>query len=246
MPTSLPPELYYLNNFRTVLAWLCERYADLLTAEEQTFISSFEAVEWRAQALLVRMIMRRGCHFRLSKLDYPEIGDCLYAARPLLELGWISEQMPLTAVEVAELLRKDELLAHLPLWDRRSSQKKTALLEQLLAQDLPAQPFSNWCPALNDRLLSLQIDELCNRLRLLFFGNLAQDWSEFVLADLGIYRYESVDITPESRGIRSRQDLEDYLHLRDLRVRFEAGEPVESVLPPLLVFSSANSYLCCR
>jgi len=175
MPTSLPPELYYLSNFRTVLAWLGERYADLLTAEEQTFISNFEAVEWRAQALLVRMIMRRGCHFRLSKLDYPEIGDCLSAARPLLELGWISEQMPLTAVEVAELLRKDELLAHLPLSDRRSSQKKTVLLEQLLAQDLPAQPFSNWCPALNDRLLSLQIDELCNRLRLMFFGNLAQD-----------------------------------------------------------------------
>ncbi len=51
MPTSLPPELYYLSNFRTVLAWLGERYADLLTAEEQTFISNFEAVEWRAQAL---------------------------------------------------------------------------------------------------------------------------------------------------------------------------------------------------
>ena len=246
MPNSLPPELYYLSNFRTVLAWLGERYADLLTAAEQTFIRNFEAVEWRAQALLVRMIMRRGCHFRLSKLDYPEIGDCLSAARPLLELGWISEQMPLTAVEVAELLRKDELLAHLPLSDRRSSQKKTALLEQMLAQDLPAQAFSNWCPALNDRLLSLQIDDLCNRLRLMFFGNLAQDWSEFVLADLGIYRYESVDITPESRGFRSRQDLEDYLHLRDLRVRFEAGEPVESVLPPLLAFSSANSYLRSR
>lgn len=30
------------------------------------------------------------------------------------------------------------------------------------------------------------MDELCDRLRLILFGNLAQDWSEFVLADLGI------------------------------------------------------------
>jgi len=246
MPTALPPELYYLSNFRSALAWVGERYADLLTTEELAFISDFEAAEWRAQALLVRMIMRRGCHFRLSKLDYPEIGDCHAAALPLLEHDWVSEQAPLTAVEVAELLRKDELLAHLPLLDRRSSQTKAELLDQLLAQDLPAQPFTAWCPALSDRLLSLQVDELCNRLRLMFFGNLAQDWSEFVLADLGIYRYESVGISPESRGFRCRQDLEDYLRLRELRIRFEEGEAVEAVLPPLLSFSSDNPYLNSR
>lgn len=246
MPNPYPPELYYLNNFRTALAWLVERYADLLTEEEQAFISGFAALAWQAQALLVRMIMRRGCHFRLSKLDYAEIGDCLAAAEPLLENGWVTEQAPLTAVEVAELLRKDELLAHLPLTDRRSNRKKSELLDQLLAQDLPAQSFSAWCPALNDRLLSLQVDELCNRLRLMFFGNLAQHWSEFVLADLGIYRYESVDISPESRGFRTRQDIEDYLHLRELRVRFEEGEAPEAVLPPLLAFASDNPYLTGR
>ena len=246
MPTPLPPELYYLSNFRTALAWVSARYADLLTVQEQDFISHFEGAQWQAQALLVRMIMRRGRHFRLSKLNYPEIGDCRAAARTLLEHGWIDEQTPLTAPEVAELLRKDELLAHLPLTDRRSSLKKTELVDQLLAQKLPAQPFAAWCPALGERLLSLQIDELCNRLRLMFFGNLAQDWSEFVLADLGIYRYESVDINPDSRGFRCRQDLEDYLQLRELRIRFEEGEEAEAVLPALLGFTSNNPYLLSR
>src|SRR5690606_961200 len=132
--------------------------------------------------------------------------------RPLLDLGWVSEQAILSAAEVAELLRKDEVLAHLPLPDRRAAQKKSELLEQLQAQDLPEQTFSNWCPTLDDRLLSLQVGELCDRLRLMFFGNLSQDWSEFVLADLGIYRYEPVDITPHSRGFQCRQDIEDYLH----------------------------------
>jgi hypothetical protein len=43
-----------------------------------------------------------------------------------------------------------------------------------------------WSPSLDDRLFSLTIMGLCDRLRLMFFGNLYQDWSEFVLADLGI------------------------------------------------------------
>lgn len=246
MPAPLPVELYYLSNFRTALAWVAERYADLLTDEEQAFIAAFTQLPWPSQALLVRMIMRKGCHFRLSKLDYPEIGDCLSAAGPLLAMGWVSTQALLTAEEVAELLRKDEVLNHLPLADRRSAQKKSALLEQLRVLTLPAQPFGSWCAALDDQLLSLQVGELCDRLRLMFFGNLAQDWSEFVLADLGIYRYESVDIRPESRGFQCRQDLEDYLHLRQLRISAEQGAALAEIVPPLLAFHSNNPYLCNR
>ena len=246
MPTPLPPELYYLNNFRTALAWVGERYADLLTAEEQAFIAAFHHLQWQAQALLVRMIMRRGCHFRLSKLDYPELGDCLSTAKPLLELGWLTDQAPLAPAEIVELLRKDELLLHLPMPGQRAAQKKSELVEQLLAQDLPTQTFTDWCPALDDQLLSVLVGALCDRLRLMFFGNLAQDWSEFVLADLGIYRYEAVNISPQSRGFQSRQDIDDYLHLRELRVRFEEGEAFETILAPLLAFSSSNPYLCSR
>ena len=99
---------------------------------------------------------------------------------------------------------------------------------------------------LDDQLLSLMVGELCDRLRLMFFGNLAQDWSEFVLTDLGIYRYESVDIGPESRGFQCRQDLEDYLHLRQLRVSVEQGADLADIVPPLLAFSSSNPYLCSR
>jgi hypothetical protein len=246
MSAPLPPELYYLGNFRTALAWVDGRYADLLTEEERAFSGTFYALQWQSQALLVRMIMRKGCHFRLSKLNYPEIGDCLNAAKQLLESGWITEQALLKADELAELLRKDEVLTHLPVTDRRSSQKKTELIEQLHVQDLSAQTFSDWCLELDDQLLSLVVGELCDRLRLMFFGNLAQDWSEFVLADLGIYRYETVDIRPESRGFQCRQDIEDYLHLHQLRVRVEQDEDLAVIVPPLLAFSSSNPYLCSR
>lgn len=246
MSAPLPPELYYLGNFRTALAWVGERYADLLSAEESSFIARFAALPLPAQALLVRMVMRKGCHFRASKLQYAEIGATHAAAATLLELGWLSDRAPLEAREVAALLRKDELLAHLPLADRRASQKKAELEAQLAALELPAQPFAAWCPGLDERLYSLQVGALCDRLRLLFFGNLSQDWSEFVLTDLGIFRYEAVPISPESRGFRCRADVDDYLFLRERRERFEAGEPVESVLDGLLDFASANPYLQSR
>ncbi|MGA4642808.1 VRR-NUC domain-containing protein, partial [Stutzerimonas stutzeri] len=134
----------------------------------------------------------------------------------------------------------------MPLTDRRAAQKKAELLEPLRAMELPAQTFTDWCPMLDDQLLSLMVGELCDRLRLMSFGNLAQDWSEFVLTDLGIYRYESVDIGPESRGFQCRQDLEDYLHLRQLRVSVEQGADLADIVPPLLAFSSSNPYLCSR
>ncbi|MCU1717382.1 VRR-NUC domain-containing protein [Pseudomonas sp. 5P_3.1_Bac2] len=240
------PEFYYLANFRTALAWLSQRYADLLSIEEQAFIDHFALLAQPSQALLVRMIMRRGSHFRLSKLSYAEIGDCLQAAQPLLAHNWLSTEALLTAEELAELLRKDEMLSHLTLPDQRKSQSKAALSEQLVALAQQPQSFRQWCPALDDQLLSLQISELCDRLRLMFFGNLGQDWSEFVLADLGIYRYEAVDISPQSRGFQSRQDIEDYLLLRDLRQQAEQGAELTAIVAPLLAFSSNNPYLAQR
>ncbi|HSC83504.1 MAG TPA: VRR-NUC domain-containing protein [Pseudomonas sp.] len=246
MHVPLPPELYYLSNFRTALAWVGERYADLLSTEERAFLSAFATIDWRAQALLVRMVMRQGIHFRRSKLVYREIGAIETAAAALLAHGWICEDAPLDADEITALLRKDEMLAQLPLADRRSTQKKSALHEQLLALDLPARPFEAWCPTLDECLYTLQIGELCERLRLMFFGNLAQDWSEFVLADLGIYRYEPVEIGPQSRGFRCRQDVDDYLLLYRWREGFEAGAPVEAILPALHAFSSDNPHLLSR
>lgn len=84
---------------------------------------------------------------------------------------------------------------------------------------------------------------LCDRLRLMYFGNLWQDWSEFVLADLGIYRYESVEFSADSRGFRLRADVDAYLHLFDCRQRFDLGEPLEELLAGLPGEPYANPWL---
>ncbi len=245
MSAPLDPSLYYLTNFHRALDWIDERYADLLDAEEARFIADFRALPLPSRALLVRLVMRKGPHFRASKLSYAEIGDIPEAAAPLLELGWLSDDYPLALDELLPLLLKDELLARFRDDLPRGSLKKAELYEHLHAYHEQVQPFDSWYPDL-DRLYTLMATPLCDRLRLLFFGNLQQDWSEFVLADLGIFRYETVPFTPDSRAFRRRDELEAYIHLWNGAVRFDAGESIAELLVELGEFRSDNAYLQAR
>ncbi|MDX1802411.1 MAG: VRR-NUC domain-containing protein, partial [Marinobacter sp.] len=109
-----------------------------------------------------------------------------------------------------------------------------------------ARSLAGWCPALNDCVFALTVMDLCDRFRLLFFGNLRQDWSEFVLADLGIYQYETVPFTPESRAFQRRADVDAYIYMHDCRDRFEAGEAVSDVLADVPRQAHANPWLEAR
>lgn len=245
MHAPLEPSLYYLTNFHRALDWIDERYADLLDAEEARFIADFRALPLASRALLVRLVMRKGPHFRAGKLSYAEIGDIPAAAAPLLELGWLDDAYPLALAELLPLLLKDELLARFRDDLPRGSLKKAELYEHLHAYHEQVQPFAGWYPDL-DHLYTLMATPLCDRLRLLFFGNLQQGWSEFVLADLGIFRYETVPFTADSRAFRCRDDLEAYIHLWNGAVRFETGEPIGELLAELGDFHSDNAYLQTR
>ena len=239
----LEDPFYYLTNFQQVLAWLQQRYADVLSPQEQAFIERFGQLPRASQALLVRMVMRKGEHFRLGKLQYPEIGATALAVQPLLELGWVDDQAPLTLDQVFEVLLKGEILACFGAAIDQPKAKKAAWLDALRESFPQPQTLHQWYPALDDRLLSLTIMDLCDRLRLMFFGNLYQDWSEFVLADLGIYTYEKVEFCAESRGLRSREDVEAFLYLHGCQQAFEGGEDVSQVVARIHALDSANPWL---
>ncbi|WP_019578983.1 VRR-NUC domain-containing protein [Pseudomonas mandelii] len=239
----LDDPFYYLNNFMQVLDWLEHRYADVLSIEEQDFIRDFNRLPRESQALLVRLVMRKGVHFRVGKLSYVEIGDIASAAAPLLALGWIDEQLPLPVEEVFEVLLKAEILQCFGDAIDQPKGKKSDWLPALSEQFPEEQSFAQWCPALDDRLFSLTVMGLCDRLRLMFFGNLYQDWSEFVLADLGIYTYEKVEFCAESRGLRSREDVDACLFLHSCQQQFEAGEEVAVVVEQINGLELANPWL---
>lgn len=241
-----PPPLYYLDNFQQALSWLQQRYADLLTPAEAEFMIRFAQLPEPSCALLVRLIMRKGPHFRNDRLSYPEIGDIATAAGPLLALGWLSDAAPLSAEELGQLLRKDELLALLPGTPGLHARRKPQLIEQLAAERPGPRPFRHWHPQHTASLYTLHIGELCEGLRLMFFGNLRQGWEEFVLAQLGIFRYEEVALTPDSRGFQCREDIEGYRHLHRCRQALDDGLPTAEVVALLGDQLSANPWLRSR
>ena len=240
--------LYYLDNFQDMLNWISARYADLLSLEETRFIADFGALPQPSRALFVRLVMRKGCLFRASKLNYPEIGDTRAAALPLLATGWVEADPAISLAELFELLLKAEIAQAFGLAAPLKAARKAEQLDALREQHGDEKTFSAWHPASNDVLYRIGLQALCDRLRLIYFGNYHQDWSEFVLSDLGVYQYEKVEFSPQSRGFRTRQDIEHYEVLHQCRERYNDSAPADDVLQELaaLPLSQDNTWLLSR
>ncbi|WP_313024567.1 VRR-NUC domain-containing protein [Pseudomonas lopnurensis] len=242
MRQALENPFYYLENFQQVLSWVGRHHGDLLDEHERAFLDRFPQLPQASRALLVRMVMRKGALFRASKLLYGEIGCPHRAAQALIEQGWVGPAPALSLEQLFGLLKKNELVQIFGA-ARASSLRKSELLENLRPHYSEARPLEDWCAQLDDKVFALCIDPLCERLRLMFFGNIHQDWSEFVLADLGIYRYEQVPFSSESRAFQSRADLDAYLQLQHSRERFDAGDDLAEVLADIPRQPYANDWL---
>ena len=242
----LENEFYYLDNFQRVLDWIGERYRDLLVDDELAFLAAFPGLPRNARALFVRMVMRKGKLFRASKLVYAEIGCPVEAARHLLEAGWVEADPVISLDELFDLLSKPEILEAFRPNLAHKNARKGEQLEALRAQFGDSRAFSHWYGACSDLTLHILAKPLCDRLRLIFFGNLAQDWTEFVLSDLGMFRFEQVEISQASRGFRSRADVEHYLLLHACKERYYAGEPLDEVLRDLPAHAFDNDWLAGR
>ncbi|WP_447527479.1 VRR-NUC domain-containing protein [Vreelandella sp. TE19] len=246
---SLDDPFYYLTNFRYVLAWVAERHRDLLGEEEITFLAAFDALPKPSQALLARMVMRKGELFRTGKLTYAEIGDTDQALMPLFEAGLVEPAPRLTSAELFHHLRLSELKQALAGALRAAgfgaSPSKKTLLETLVPSLEAVQPLKAWWPQAPDRIVRLNVMATCDRLRLMFFGNLRQDWAEFVLTELGLQRFEPVALSPNARAFGHRGEVTTYLALHRLRERLAEGEPPATLyeaLPP----SGDNRWLAGR
>ncbi|MDN2712357.1 VRR-NUC domain-containing protein [Janthinobacterium sp. SUN118] len=240
--------LYYLDNFQDVLNWIGARYADLLSAEETQFITQFGTLPLASRALFVRLVMRKGCLFRASKLNYDEIGGTRAAALPLLALHWVAADPAISLDELFELLLKGEIGQAFGLAAPLKAARKAEQLEALREAHAEDKPFSAWYPSSDDVLYRIDKQALCDRLRLIYFGNYHQDWSEFVLSDLGVYQYEKVEFSPQSRGFRTRQDIEHYEVLHQCRERYNDSALADEVLQELaaLPLPPENTWLLGR
>jgi hypothetical protein len=240
-----PRPFYYLENFNTALGWLQQRYGDLLNETEVGFIERFQRLPLQSSALLVRMLGRRGDLFRTEKLRYEEIGCARAAAAELMEAGWLDGAPVLTLAELGRVLRKGELMQ---MFGHRAAQngkavplptlphaRKADMLMSFEAMPLEPRRLTEWWPDAPDVIFRVVVKSLCDRLRLLFFGNFDQDWSEFVLTDLGIFKYEQVPRDAASRAFQTRQHIDTFHVLFECRRRLEDTDDLAAVveaLPP--------------
>jgi hypothetical protein len=234
------PELapfYYLKNFELVLSTILERYSDLLLPEELRFITQFPLLALESRALLVRMVMRRGELFRQAKLNYAEIGETVTAAAPLIMLKWVTDRPLMTIRHLHGLLTKEELIRCLKLPRRYAAWRKPELAMMLEAQFKEPRCFEDWnsvgYPAGNacgECVYALLIAPVCERFRLMFFGNDRQSWTEFVTADLGVFRYEKVQRSLQSRPFQTRAQIEVFQRIQECRELLRAGMPLDELM----------------
>ena len=236
-----PRPYYYLENFTVALDWLRGRYRDLLDDEEQHFIEHFARLPIESAALVVRMIMRQGDLFRTSKLRYGEIGCPRRAAAPLTQLRWLDPRPCIGFPDLCRLLRKAELWSALGLRGTTRLVRKAELIPLAGSRAEEIRPLHEWWPEAPDEIFHVRIAPLCERLRLMFFGNFHQSWSEFVLADLGIFRYESIRLDESARAFQTRQQIERFYAIFRCRELLRTGVRPEEVLAALPADAATSS-----
>jgi hypothetical protein len=216
-----------LHNFERALGWLAHRYDGLLSDEEQAFIQTFVTSPHAARAMLVRLIMRRGPLFRVSKIRYEEIGETAEALAPWIGLGWVDADPIVSIEQICSLLTKRTIATYVGF---PHSWSKEALRGHLQARHPDSAPASQWAVLAGEPLIQVKISALCAHLQLLFFGNWHQHWNEFVLSDLGIFKYERVAANDLGRAFDSRDQIESFYSLFEARQALEQEASAADVL----------------
>lgn len=239
-PASLDNPLYYLENMDILVAWVADHHGDLLTAAERQRLKRFACLDTGSRALLTRMVMRTGELFRTDKLRYPELPVPEADALAVLQQGgWLDDEPELTLDDLFRLFTLAELRPVFGPWLQRQGQPGTlgkARMRSLLADAFSEPgPLKAWlgeaAQGTAAGVVELQDMALFERIRLMFFGNLRQGWTDFVLVELGVQQFEVVPFTPDSRAFRHRAEVDSYLQIHQCRERLDNGEAAADVWP---------------
>ncbi|MGB2115016.1 MAG: VRR-NUC domain-containing protein [Marinobacter adhaerens] len=220
----------------TLVDWVAEHHGDLLIEAESARLKNFCQLPIAARALLTRMIMRSGELFRVDKLNYPELPQPeTEAVAELIAQQWLDPAPLLGLDEVFRLFTLAELRLKYADWLAHNGFPKNlpkARLREALANTEPEpKPVDRWFDQSVPQVVQVQGMALFDRIRLMFFGNLRQSWTDFVLVELGVQQFEPVPFTPESRAFQHRSEVDCYLQMHQCRERLDNGEPAVDVWP---------------
>lgn len=247
---DLENPLYYLQNMETVVAWVANHHSDLLQEPERDCLHDFFELPRAARALLTRMVMRTGDVFRTDKLSYPELG-CpeAEALDKLIADGWLDADPLLALDDIFRLFTLAELrMSFAPILEQAGVAKnlpKARMKEVLQETFSDARSLTDWFDDLVSSVVRVSHMALFDRIRLMFFGNLRQSWSDFVLVELGHHRYEQVEFTPQARAFSQRSEVDTYLAMHHCRENLDAGVPAADVWADIPA-ASDNPWLASR
>ena len=210
------PEGYYLENFHYLVKFVRERYEDVLSEPEHQFIATFLALGEDSQKTLVRLLGRRHDFVRRDKFQYPEIVDIDAAIVELNQLDLVRLDDLEDIHGWLEFATKGELTEAFPELEfpgAKKSLKKDDLCSVIASQT----DLTEVQNRLQFGLLSSTCGRMLETFRLLFFGNLHQDFTDFVLHDMGVIPYEKYSLDKRGRYFNSRRLLDDTLEAYELQ-----------------------------
>ena len=212
MPAELP-DTYYLDNVKILFDHVETVYSDILDTKYKNFLGQFNTLSEDAQKLIIRLMNRTGNIFRLSKLNYKEIKSLPDSANELQAAGLIVRNPDIDREIILGLFSKAELIKII---------EAPASIQRLKRAELENHLLSKTNNSFYQRLLETDsfIEVLCKEiyqlLQMIFFGNLNQSMTDFVLRDLGWYQYENYLIDLENRSFQNADEIEQHWLLHQL------------------------------
>jgi len=226
MQPDLPPT-YYLDNVLTLFEHVSRVYADILEPAQLEFLERFAGLSPDAQKLCIRLLNRSHDWFRIAKLNYPEIESIEATLAELAQTNFVALDGEIDYPTLLSVFTKAELLAVLEdntgLDKLRRDELEAALLERN-----DAIYFSRL--ATGDTLIQVLRRDDYQICQMLFFGNLNQSMTDFVLRDLGLYQFESYSIDHDHRPYRNTLEIQQHWLLYRLEALFALGDVSDPAL----------------
>lgn len=226
IPIELP-EKYYLAYFESLLDFVKEKYGNLLNRKEKRFIKLFFQLPEDARCLFVRLVNRRGCYFRVEKLQYAEIKDFDHVLHLLIDQKFfsaLSDKHAHDATQWLGVFTKAEIISYIGAVQqemkkpaaRLKKNELTALiiekmdLRQLLRHIRQTEP-----------VVKVNFEEEMEMLKFLYFGNIHGDMTQFVVRDIGYIKTEELDTKKLQALFKTRKEAEDKLCISKIYQEFK-------------------------
>jgi hypothetical protein len=221
------PESYYLDNVIILFEHVTRVYADLLEPRQLEFLDGFAALSPDAGKLCIRLLNRSHDWYRLSKLKYPEIVSLDAAVEELSRQGFVEVNAEIDRPTLLSLFTIPELRSLMPTEPGRDKLRREELETLLMTQDNAE--FFNALKN-SDNLLQLCCRDQYQVCQMLFFGNLNQSMTDFVLRDLGLNQFETYSIDAAHRPYRSAREIQQHWLLCQLQTRFESSDSSDRIV----------------